>query len=61
MAVGFTVMLNVKGVPEQPFADGITVIEATLGSMVLFVVMKEGILPVPLAARPMVVLLLVHA
>jgi hypothetical protein len=40
---------------------GVTVTVATLGAVVALVPVKAGILPVPLAPRPTVVLLLVHA
>ena len=52
--VGFTVMVNIMGVPLQfvPF-NGVTVIVAVIGLLVLFIALNEGILPVPLAAKPM--------
>ena len=59
-AVGFTVMVNVRGVPVQPFADGVTVIVAVTGAVPVLVAVKLAILPVPLAPRPIVVLLLVQ-
>jgi hypothetical protein len=40
---------------------GVTVTVATLGALVALVPTNAGILPVPLAPRPTVVLLLVHA
>jgi hypothetical protein len=40
--------------------DGVTVIVATIGSAVVFLATKEAMLPVPEAARPMAVLLLVQ-
>jgi hypothetical protein len=40
---------------------GVTVMVATFGALVALVPVKAGILPVPLAPRPIVVLLLVHA
>ncbi len=51
-AVGFTVIVNVLGVPVQPFAVGVTVIVATTGALPVLVAMKLAILPVPLAANP---------
>ena len=51
-AVGFTVIVNVLGVPLQPLATGVTVIVATTGAVPALVAMKLAILPVPLAARP---------
>ena len=58
--MGFTVTLNVDGVPVHPFAVGVTVIVAVIGEVVAFVAVNEGILPVPLAERPIAVLLFVH-
>ena len=58
--VGFTVMVNVVGVPAQPLAVGVTVIVAVTGELVVFVAVKAAILPVPLAARPIDVLLFVQ-
>jgi hypothetical protein len=58
--VGFTVIVNVTGVPGQPLAVGVTVIVAVIGNAVLFVAVKLEILPVPLAARPILVLLFVQ-
>ena len=55
-AVGFTVMLNVSGVPTQltPLfvKVGVTVIDATTGVVVLLVATNVGMLPLPLAAIP---------
>lgn len=59
--VGFTVMVKLTGVPGQPLAVGVTVIVAVIGELVALVAVKAAILPVPLAARPMVVLLFTHA
>ena len=53
-------MSNVVGAPVHPFADGVTVIVALIGKIVAFVVVNEGTLPEPLAARPMAVLLFVQ-
>ena len=44
----------------HPFAVGVTVIVAVIGEVVAFVAMNEGIFPVPLAARPIAVLLFVQ-
>jgi hypothetical protein len=57
---GFTVMVNVPGVPAQPFAEGVTVIVAVTGLAVVLVAVKAGIAPVPVAPRPMDVALLVQ-
>ena len=40
--------------------EGVTVIVAVIGALVLLVAVNEEILPVPLAARPIAVLLLVQ-
>jgi len=40
---------------------GVTVTVATAGNEVLFIPVKEGVFPVPLAARPIAVLEFVHA
>jgi hypothetical protein len=60
VAVGLTVMVNVVGVPVHPFADGVTVIVAVIGEFVAFAAVNEGMLPAPLAARPIELLLFVH-
>ena len=64
VGVGFTVIVNVVGVPVQvtPLLVyvGVTVIVATTGALVGLVAVKDAILPVPDAARPMLVLLLVQ-
>ena len=60
MGVGLTVIVKLFAVPVQPLDDGVTVMVATAGLMVLLIAVKEGILPVPAAARPMLALLLVQ-
>lgn len=60
IGLGFTVIVNVIGVPTQPLAVGVTVIVATSGPLVALVVTNGGISPVPLAARPIAVLLFVQ-
>ena len=45
------------GVTVQPFAAGVTVIVEVIGKVVALVAVNEGMLPEPLAARPMAVLL----
>lgn len=61
---GLTVIVNVRGVPEQvtpPLVKvGVTVIVAVATALVVLVVVKLAILPVPAAARPMLLLLLVQ-
>ena len=62
--VGLTVIVNVIGVPVQVVPPlvyvGVTVIVAVTGFAVAFVATKLAILPVPDAARPMLVLLFVQ-
>jgi hypothetical protein len=60
VVLGFTVIVKVTGVPAHPFADGVTVIVATTGTVPAFVAVKEGIFPVPLAASPMEGSVFVH-
>ena len=62
--VGFTVMVNVFGVPVQVtpplLYTGVTVIVAVCKILVVLVAVKLAILPVPVAANPTVVLVLVQ-
>ena len=58
---GLMVMVYVATVPVHPFAVGVIDIVAVTGADVLLEAVNEGILPVPLAARPIVGLLFVHA
>ena len=59
--VGFTVMVKLTGAPVQADGDdGVTVMVAVIGATVALVAIKPGILPVPDAASPMAVLLLVQ-
>ena len=64
LAVGLTVIVNVIGVPghDTPALvyTGVTVTVAVTGEAVLLIAVNDPILPVPLAARPMLVLLLVQ-
>ena len=60
VGVGFTVMVNETGVPEQPSAVGVTVMVAVTGTFVIFLAVKALISPVPLAANPIDVSLLVQ-
>jgi len=53
---GFTVMVYETGTPVQAFADGVTVMVAEIAPVPVFVAVKAGISPVPLAARPIAVL-----
>ena len=58
--VGLTVIVKLTGSPPQPVELGVTVMVAVIGAVVPLVAVKAGILPVPLAPRPMAVLLLVQ-
>lgn len=60
VAVGFTVMVKLVLLPPHALALVVTVIVAVIGAAVALVAMKLGILPVPLAARPMATLLFVQ-
>ncbi len=68
VGLGLTVIVNVIGVPEQTGVAaaeliyfGVTVIVAETGAVPVFVAVNTGIDPVPLAPKPMAVLLLVHS
>ena len=61
MGVGLTVRVKVMGVPMQPFAFGVTVILAIKGDKPLFVVVKEAMFPLPVAAKPIDVLSFVQS
>jgi hypothetical protein len=54
-------MVNVFGTPGHPLAVGVTVIVEVNSAVVEFVAMKAGIFPEPFAARPIAVLVFVHA
>ena len=58
--VGFTVMVNVMGVPGQPADVGVTVMVLVTGVLPAFVAVKAPMFPLPEAAKPMEVLLLVQ-
>ena len=55
-----TVIVKVCAGPVQPFAVGVTVILATSPLLEVFVAIKDGIFPVPVAARPIAGFELVH-
>jgi hypothetical protein len=59
---GFTVMVNIVAGPVHVVTGSvaITLIVATIGDVVTFTAVNEGILPVPLVLKPMSALL-VHA
>ena len=52
--VGFTVIVNVVGVPGHPLAVGVAVIVEMIGDEVAFIPVNEAIFPVPLAPKPLV-------
>ena len=62
--VGFTVMVKVLLGPAQPTAPvvkvGVTTMVATTGAVPVLTAVNEAIFPVPLAARPMLVVVLVQ-
>ena len=49
-----------EDVPTHVLADGVTVMFATIGAVVVLVAVKEAMFPVPFAAKPMAVLSFVH-
>ncbi len=54
--VGLTVIVKLCGTPAQALAEGVTVIVAVTGAVVLLIAVKLAmLLSVPLPARPMVV------
>jgi hypothetical protein len=55
------VIVNDIGVPEHPFAIGVTVMVAITVVVPALVAVKDGIFPVPLPASPMDGALLTHA
>jgi hypothetical protein len=54
-------MVNVPAVPVQLLAVGVTVMVAVIGASVVLVAANVAMLPVPLAPKPMAVLLFAHA
>ena len=58
---GLTVIVKLSGVPAQPANEGVTVIVAVTGAVPVFAAVNDAMFPVPLAARPIDVVLLVHA
>jgi hypothetical protein len=60
VGVGFTVMVKSIGAPEQPLAEGVTVMVAVTGAEELLVAVKEGMLPIPFAPKPIDGVLLTH-
>lgn len=63
MAVGLTVIVNVLACPVQFIAllyTGVTVMVADTGEVPPLIAVKDGIFPIPLAARPIEGLLFVQ-
>ena len=50
--LGFTVTVNVDGVPVHPFAIGVTVIVAVIGDVPVLVAVYAGMFPMPLVPKP---------
>ena len=57
---GLMIIVYVTGLPGQPFKVGVTVMVPAIAALVVLVAVKAGMLPVPVAARPMAGLLLVQ-
>ena len=62
VAVGLTVMVNVLATPTHPVlvTTGVTVIVAVTGALVVLTAVNTGILPVPVAAKPILGVLFVQ-
>ena len=60
IGIGKTVMLNDIGFPTQVLLIGLTKICAEIGMLVLLIVVKEGIFPIPVDGNPMDGLLFVQ-
>ena len=60
VGVGLTVIVKLCVAPGQPLAVGVTVITAIAGVVVVLVAVNDRILPVPVDARPMLVLVFVQ-
>ena len=60
VGVGLTVMVKETGVPSQLLILGIIVIVAIIGVFPVLVAVNEAISPIPLAAKPMAVLLFIQ-
>lgn len=64
VAVGLTVIAKVPAAPVQVVpplvSEGVTVMVALMGAVVVLLTVKAAILPVPLAVRPIPGLLLVQ-
>ena len=58
--VGFTVIVYVELIPRHPLAEGVIVIVAVIGAELVLTALNPVIFPVPLADKPIVVLLFVQ-
>ena len=58
--VGLTTIVNVRAVPLHVLETGVTIMTAVTGALVLFMAVKALIVPEPLAARPIEVVLFVQ-
>ena len=57
VGVGFTAMVKEAGEPGQLLIVGVTVTVPVVAALVVLVTVKEAIFPVPLAAKPVRLLL----
>ena len=60
LGVGFTVIVKLCAGPLHPLAKGSTTMPATTTAFVLLIAVKEGISPVPFAAKPIAGLLFIQ-
>jgi hypothetical protein len=60
LGFGFTIYENVCGVPLHPARLGVTVIVPVIGLADALLAVNTAMLPVPLAASPMLVFELTH-
>ena len=60
VGIGFTVIVNVCGVPVHPLTVGVTVIVATTGVVPAFTALNAAMFPLPDAANPIDVVVLVQ-
>lgn len=58
--VGFTIILNDTGVPKQVLENGVTVIREEIGAVELLLALNDVIFPVPVAVKPIPILLFVQ-
>lgn len=60
LGVGLTVIVKICEAPGQPLAVGVTVMVAVTGALVMLTAVNAGICPLPLAAKPIELLLFVQ-